>query len=485
MSASVELGVPASRPLSRASPGRAPACGARTRAGSACLGLAMASGRCRIHGGASTGPRTAAGLARMVAAKTTHGRFAMSGAPQRLAQRFVWTFMTRAGLTAEATMLQAYLPAGMAARLDSAPDELLPPKHPSQVAFEALARSPPGTCLSLGLGRRARVARARLGVGGGVDGAAVVLRGRAAERLATRAETAAQAPWRAAIVAARALKCAVQEARGQMGAVRNDPMGGMAVGAAGGQRRGVRNDPIGGMVVGAVEGQTRRVRNDPIGGMAVGAAGGQSRGVRNDPIGGMVVGAASGQRRRVRNDPIGGMAVGAWAPAAPLETRVGVLAERRAGESASWAPGSPGLRQSLAREVEKRRLRAEVGVPRNDPVGGNTQGAHASGTVRPARLHRRSSAFIGGENCLPSSRASMRALALGSTTMARTWEPGVAEVLAARFGPVGVAGRLGVAGAPPEIAAMPGGDGAQRPYTRAVGSIVAGGREPEGAASWR
>ena len=465
MSASVgALDAAASRPALRAFRCRAPASGARTRAGGACLGLAMASGRCRIHGGASTGPRTAVGLARMVAAKTTHGRFAMSGAPGRLAQRFVWTFMMRAGLTAEATMLQAYLPAGMAARLDSAPDELLPPKHPSQVAFEALARSPPGTCLSLGLGRRARVARARLGVGGGVDGAAVVLRGRAAERLATRAETAAQAPWRAAIVAARALKCAVQEARGQMGAVRNDPMGGM--------------------VVGAVEGQTRRVRNDPIRGTAVGAAEGQTRSVRNDPIGGTVMGVRY-QARELRNDPTRGAAARASAPAAPLETRFGVLAERRAGESASWAPGSPGLREALAREVEKRRLRAEVGVPRNDPIGGNAQGAHASGTVRPARLHRRSSALIGGENCLPASCASTRALALGSTTMARTWEPGVAEVLAARFGPVGVAGRLGVAGAPPEIATMPGGDGAQRPYTRSVGSIVAGGREPEGAASWR
>ena len=450
MSASVELGVPASRPLSRASPGRAPACGARTRAGGSCLGLAMASGRCRIHGGASTGPRTAAGLARMVAAKTTHGRFAMSGAPQRLAQRFVWTFMTRAGLTAEATMLRAYLPAGMAARLDSAPDELLPPKHPSQVAFEALhaAAGCSGLPVRRGLGRRARVARARLGAGGGVvdSAAAAVLRGRAAERLATRAETAAQAPWRAAIVAARALKCAVQEARGQIGTVRNDPMGGTAVGAAGGQSRGVRNDPMGGMAVGAPAGPSRRVRNDPIGGT--------------------VVGAAEGQTRSVRNDPIGGTVVGASAPAGPLETQFGVLAERRAGESASWAPGSPGLREALAREVEKRRLRAEMGVPRNDPIGGNAQGAHASGTVRPARLHRRSSAFIGGENCLPASCAATRALALGSTTMARTWEPGVAEVLAARFGPVVVMGWLRTPAAPPGIAAMPSGGGAQRPYTR-------------------
>jgi len=33
----------------------------------------MANGRCRMHGGASTGPRTEAGLARLRAARTTHG----------------------------------------------------------------------------------------------------------------------------------------------------------------------------------------------------------------------------------------------------------------------------------------------------------------------------------------------------------------------------------------------------------------------------
>lgn len=34
-------------------------CGARTRAGGACRGPAMANGRCRFHGGKSTGPRPA------------------------------------------------------------------------------------------------------------------------------------------------------------------------------------------------------------------------------------------------------------------------------------------------------------------------------------------------------------------------------------------------------------------------------------------
>lgn len=45
-------------------------CGARTRAGEACQAPAMPNGRCRMHGGASTGPRTAEGLARVVKGRT-------------------------------------------------------------------------------------------------------------------------------------------------------------------------------------------------------------------------------------------------------------------------------------------------------------------------------------------------------------------------------------------------------------------------------
>jgi len=51
----------------------APRCGACTRAGSACRQPAMANGRCRLHGGKSTGARTAAGLARCRAARLVHG----------------------------------------------------------------------------------------------------------------------------------------------------------------------------------------------------------------------------------------------------------------------------------------------------------------------------------------------------------------------------------------------------------------------------
>lgn len=49
-----------------------PRCGARTRSGNPCKGPAMRNGRCRMHGGASTGPRTAEGLACAAKAWTTH-----------------------------------------------------------------------------------------------------------------------------------------------------------------------------------------------------------------------------------------------------------------------------------------------------------------------------------------------------------------------------------------------------------------------------
>jgi hypothetical protein len=51
----------------------APRCGARTRAGCNCRQPAMANGRCRFHGGKSTGPRTAAGLARARRNRLVHG----------------------------------------------------------------------------------------------------------------------------------------------------------------------------------------------------------------------------------------------------------------------------------------------------------------------------------------------------------------------------------------------------------------------------
>ena len=56
-------------------PRTAQRCGAHTRSGAACKGPAMRNGRCRMHGGASTGPRTPEGLQRIVKARTVHGAY--------------------------------------------------------------------------------------------------------------------------------------------------------------------------------------------------------------------------------------------------------------------------------------------------------------------------------------------------------------------------------------------------------------------------
>ncbi|MGH6933021.1 MAG: HGGxSTG domain-containing protein, partial [Dongiaceae bacterium] len=53
----------------------APRCGAGTRHGGDCRQPAMANGRCRFHGGKSTGPRSAEGLARARAARRSHGGY--------------------------------------------------------------------------------------------------------------------------------------------------------------------------------------------------------------------------------------------------------------------------------------------------------------------------------------------------------------------------------------------------------------------------
>src|SRR5215211_1777583 len=52
----------------------APRCGARSkRTGKPCQGAAMPNGRCKFHGGKSTGPRTPEGLERSRRANWKHG----------------------------------------------------------------------------------------------------------------------------------------------------------------------------------------------------------------------------------------------------------------------------------------------------------------------------------------------------------------------------------------------------------------------------
>jgi hypothetical protein len=56
-------------------PMNAPRCGAKTRRVTPCQAPAMANGRCRMHGGKSTGPRTPEGLARSKKANWKHGNY--------------------------------------------------------------------------------------------------------------------------------------------------------------------------------------------------------------------------------------------------------------------------------------------------------------------------------------------------------------------------------------------------------------------------
>lgn len=58
-------------------------CGARTRRGTLCQAPAMKNRRCRLHGGKSTGPRTAAGIERIRQALTKHGRYSQAARAER------------------------------------------------------------------------------------------------------------------------------------------------------------------------------------------------------------------------------------------------------------------------------------------------------------------------------------------------------------------------------------------------------------------
>src|SRR5262245_21359872 len=62
-------------------------CGAKTRRGTPCQGPAMRNGRCRMHGGASTGPRTAAGIEAIRRSRTIHGYYSAAAVNERRTAR--------------------------------------------------------------------------------------------------------------------------------------------------------------------------------------------------------------------------------------------------------------------------------------------------------------------------------------------------------------------------------------------------------------
>ncbi len=64
-------------------PNSAPRCGAKTRKGTSCRQPAMKNGRCRLHGGKSTGPRTPEGLERARRANWKHGLYSAEAKAER------------------------------------------------------------------------------------------------------------------------------------------------------------------------------------------------------------------------------------------------------------------------------------------------------------------------------------------------------------------------------------------------------------------
>ena len=180
----------------RGNPNLAPRCGAKARrTGCACRAPAMANGRCRMHGGKSTGPRTPEGLASLARAGTRHGEYGAAGRAQYRYRRMV---VIRSRVLAAAEGLRPYLPRELIARLDLGTTELSAPRHPSNGPVATNADKAP---CSVAPGRAARDARGRFAAR-----ARPALRGRAAEREAARQERASLAPWRAGIKRARLIK---------------------------------------------------------------------------------------------------------------------------------------------------------------------------------------------------------------------------------------------------------------------------------------
>jgi hypothetical protein len=62
---------------------KAKRCDARTRKGTPCRGPAMPNGRCRMHGGPSTGPRTPEGKERTRLVNWKHGRYSAAAIAER------------------------------------------------------------------------------------------------------------------------------------------------------------------------------------------------------------------------------------------------------------------------------------------------------------------------------------------------------------------------------------------------------------------
>ena len=76
---------------------KAPRCGAKTRKGTSCMSPAMENGRCRMHGGKSTGPKTDEGRERISEANWKHGRYSAQAQWDKEVEKLVQERLKQSG----------------------------------------------------------------------------------------------------------------------------------------------------------------------------------------------------------------------------------------------------------------------------------------------------------------------------------------------------------------------------------------------------
>jgi hypothetical protein len=370
----------------RGNPNLAPRCGAKARTtGCACQAPAMANGRCRSHGGKSTGPRTPTGLANLAAANTTHGNYAQAGlgAELRVHIRHCRVVARRIRLKQAASRYLRWLPRALAARLQAdEATELHAPMHYSQFQDAPVPGRAP--C------KAGRDARRRFAAP-----PPPVLRGRKAELARVRAEAAALAPWKAAIARARMIKRVMtsQDRTARRAELGRDAMQPMPPGACPGGRA-VRSDGAAG------EGSDTDSMNRGAGGATAGAAceGSDTNSMNRDAGGGTA-------------------ATRADAPAAALAPKDGAAGEGSDTNSMNRGAGG-GMAGARAEAVAPRGGAACEGSdtnPMNSGAGGGTAAARAE-VVAPRD----------GAACEGSDTNSMNSGAGGGTAATRADAPAAA-----------------------------------------------------------
>jgi len=431
----------------RGNPNLAPRCGAKNRAGNPCRAPAMANGRCRLHGGKCTGPRTAEGKAAFIATHTKHGRYA---APQRATNLYVRTLTVRTRLVREANRLSAHLPRDMAARLAQGPDELWPPVHPSNAPYVTNPESAWRSAKSLLTATFPNAARPDAAPR---DSATLTPHRLAAERLAARAEKAALVPWRQAIAAARAAKRAARAAKSEAKAARQQARAARI--KAQETQRAARAPAADGLIPG------REMPDPPVSrtGLArppttcllptaASCVTGPSPATTQDSVGRPVVSSPAITRAVHPNAPCNSPA----APPVPIVPCTGdsllerELAARAAGlrapanrppQGASTpgpaAPFKPSRIDPMNREPAAKPAIAPFKPFRIEPMNREpTTKPGAAAHFKPSRIDPLNRAPKVPPN--PTHLTPTKSAALGSTTLANTWEPGLASQLVARCG---------------------------------------------------